>query len=199
MMNIFQQRTFPNLRCNDYAYMVELQCKYAAITVTLSLTTTFHVQVYAMQCCILHNAEFEHLLKGSNVSTEDDYMIPGESTQLSSRSLASEISAQMEGATLTKTQYRSIRMLISSLLGLPTGALTYAGHTLQPLTLYWHCSAFEIGEFSPEYSIGLFSEMAQEGINKVNVGLELYSVIPCRNVSNSFVYPRNFCRAYVSS
>ena len=185
-------RTFCTSVCNSLlcsvfeltiAYMVELECKTG-----LCMPIMHIFKMYVTQCCIL-NAEFEHLLKGStstDASTEDEYMIPGESTQLSSHG---EVSAQVEGTTLTKTQYSSIHMLISSLLGLPTGALTYAGHTLHPLTLCWHCSAPEIREFSPEYSNGLLSEMAQEGIKRINVGTELYSAIPCRNVSNTFVYP----------
>ena len=141
---------------------------------------------------VFNNAEFEHLLKGStptDTSTEDDYMIPGElSTQLSSDSFESEVSAQMEGTTLTKMQHSSIDMLISSLLSLPTGALTYIGHTLHPLTLHWHCSASEQVQCNPKYSIGLLSEMAQEGIKRIYVGMELYSVIPSRNVSKTIAY-----------
>ena len=93
------------------------------------------------------------------------------------------ITAQVEGSTLTHTQYNSVASLMSSLLCLPTRALVYVGHTLNPLTLHWHCTAAERGESDPKYSIGLLSEMAQEGIGMINVGTAQEIGIPQRQVS----------------
>ena len=76
------------------------------------------------------------------------------------------ITAQVEGTTLTRRQYNNISSLICSMFYLPTGALQYVGHTLNPLTLYWHNSSHE-REDDLQYSIGLLSEMAHEGINKI--------------------------------
>ena len=51
------------------------------------------------------------------------------------------ITAELEGSTLTRAQYSTICSLTSSLLFIPTGDLVYDGHTLNPLTLHWHCSS----------------------------------------------------------
>ena len=95
------------------------------------------------------------------------------------------VTALVEGSTLTQTQYNTIASLMSSLLCLPTRALVYVGHTLNPLTLHWHCTTAERGDTDsdPKYSIGLLSEMAEEGIRMINVGTAQDIVIPQRNVS----------------
>ena len=117
--------------------------------------------------------------------TEDDVMISGEVSAQPSPPPPDSclITAQVEGSTLTRAQYTKIASLMSSLLCLPTGVLEYVGHTLHPLTLHWHCSAAERGESDPQYSIGILSAMAQEGIVHINVGKKLDSVIPRWNVS----------------
>ena len=91
------------------------------------------------------------------------------------------ITAQVEGTTLTQTQYDTISSLICSLLCLPTAALVYDGHTCNPLTLHWHCTEGE--KIEPAYSTGLLSEMAVAGIQVICTGKEIQSVIPNRNVS----------------
>ena len=62
------------------------------------------------------------------------------------------ITAQVEGTTLTQTQYTTISSLVSSLLCLPTAALVYDGHTCNPLTLHWHYTAGEGEKIEPAYS-----------------------------------------------
>ena len=52
---------------------------------------------------------------------------------------------------------------------LPTGALQYVGHTLNPLTLYWHNSTDSL-PYELLGSTGLLSAMAHEGINKITAG-----------------------------
>ena len=93
------------------------------------------------------------------------------------------ITALVEGSTLTRTQYNTVATLMSSLLCLPTRALVYVGHTLNPLTLHWHCTTAERGDSDPVYSIGLLSEMAEEGVRMINVGTAQDIVIPQKNVS----------------
>ena len=93
------------------------------------------------------------------------------------------ITALMEGSTLTHTQCNTIATLMTSVLCLPTRALEYVGHTLNPLTLHWHCTTAERGDSDPVYSIGLLSEMAEEGIRMINVGTAQDIVIPQKNVS----------------
>ena len=125
----------------------------------------------------------------SDPLAEDDVMISGEmSTQPPVPPPDScLITAQLEATSLTYAEYRSIASLMSSLLCLPTGALVYVGHTLSPLTLYWHCSKAQKGESNPVYSIGLLTEMAEKGIRKIHIGDRLESVIPQRNVSISAI------------
>ena len=66
---------------------------------------------------------------------------------------------------------------------LPTGALQYVGHTLNPLTLYWHNSTDEI-EYVLLNSNGLLSAMAHEGINKITAGTTRQIIIPKTIVSH---------------
>ena len=93
------------------------------------------------------------------------------------------ITAQVEGTTLTRRQYNSISTLTSSMFCLPTGALQYVGHTLNPLTLYWHYSTDEI-EYVLLNSNGLLSEMAHQGINKITAGTTRQIIIPNTIVSH---------------
>ena len=117
-----------------------------------------------------------------STTVTDDVMISGEvSTQPPPPPPDScLITAQLEATSLTCAEYDNITSLMCSLLCLPTGALVYAGHTLNPLTLCWHCSAVER---NPIYSIGLFTEMAEEGIKTINVVNKVECVIPPKNVS----------------
>ena len=130
-------------------------------------------------------AEFNFLLKSLKEEVQEDVMISGEVIALPQPPPPNfcHITALVEGPTLTHTQYSSVASLMSSLLCLPTSALVYVGHTLNPLTLHWHCTATERGESDPEYTIGLLSEMVQEGIRMINVGTAQEIVIPQRNVS----------------
>ena len=100
---------------------------------------------------------------------EEEVMIPGEMSALPSPPPPNDhlISALLEGATLTRASYNTISSLTSSLFCLPTGALEYVGHTLHPLTLYWRCSSVE----TPVHSTGIYSEMAQEGVRMIKVGI----------------------------
>ena len=93
------------------------------------------------------------------------------------------ITAQVEGTTLTKQQYNSISSLMCSMFYLPTGALQYVGHTLNPLTLYWHNSTDDI-EYELLGSTGLLSAMAHEGINKITAGTTRQIIIPNTIVSH---------------
>ena len=86
------------------------------------------------------------------------------------------ITAQVEGTTLTRRQYNNITSLTSSMFYLPTGALQYVGHTLNPLTLYWRNSTDEI-EYELLGSTGLLSAMAHEGINKITAGTRQINTI----------------------
>ena len=110
-------------------------------------------------------------------------MISGESsTQPSSPPPDSHlVTAQLEGSTLTRAEYNTIHTLTSSLLCIPTGDLVYDGHTLNPLTLHWHCV---IGRWL--ISLSLYTAMAQEGIRKFIVNGEEI-IIPHFNVSETFV------------
>ena len=118
----------------------------------------------------------------SDTTVTDDVMISGEmSIQLPSPPPDScLITAQLEATSLTCAQYDNISTLMCSLLCLPSGALVYVGHTLNPLTLCWHCSA---AEHNPTHSIGLLTEMAEEGIKKINVVNKVECIIPPLNVS----------------
>ena len=131
-------------------------------------------------------SEFQCLLSGVAVSQgqdEDDVMISGESGAQPSPPLPPDtclITADVEGSTLTRAQYNTISSLISSLLYIPTRDLVYDGHSLNPLTLHWHCSAAKRWS----YSLSLYTEMAQQGIRRVNdVGGKVEIVIPELNVS----------------
>ena len=111
---------------------------------------------------------------------EEEVMIPGEMSALPSPPPPDGplISALLEGATLTRASYNAISSLTSSLFCLPTGAQEYVGHTLHPLTLYWRCSSIE----SIVPSTGIYSELAQEGVRMIKVGMTEY-VVPLTNVS----------------
>ena len=129
--------------------------------------------------CISSNyAEFQSLLKREvkyDPLSKSDAMIYAEmSTQhpgLPPNRLL--ITAQLEATSLSNSQYSSIASLMCSMLNLPSGALVYAGHTLDPLTVHWHCSK---AEGNPTYSIGLLTEMAEEGIEMITVGNKLEKI-----------------------
>ena len=53
---------------------------------------------------------------------------------------------------------------------LPTSALEYVGHTINPLTLYWQYSTDE-RENELLFTNGLLSEMAHEGIISITEGM----------------------------
>ena len=93
------------------------------------------------------------------------------------------ITAQVEGTTLTRRQYNNISSLTTSMFCLPTGALQYVGHTLNPLTLYWHNStdSLLLG------STGLLSAMAHESINKITAGTTRQIIILNTIVSHSIL------------
>ena len=93
------------------------------------------------------------------------------------------ITAQVESIALTRRQYNNITSLTSSMFYLPTGALQYVGHTLNPLTLYWRNSTDEI-EHELLHSTGLLSAMAHEGINKITAGTTRQIIIPNTIVSH---------------
>ena len=88
------------------------------------------------------------------------------------------ITAQLEGTTLTRVQYKAISGLTSSLLCISTGDLVYNGHTLHPLTLHWHCPAID-SMFKSHY---VLTEMAQKGMTRLSIGKETV-VIPRLPVS----------------
>ena len=88
------------------------------------------------------------------------------------------ITAQLEGSTLTRAQYKAILGLTSSLLCISTGDLVYDGHTLHPLTLHWHCPAIN-SVFRPHY---ILTEMAQNGMTRLSIGTKVV-VIPQLPVS----------------
>ena len=118
----------------------------------------------------------------SDTTVTDDVMISGEmSTQLPAPPPDScLITAELEATSLTCAQYSNITSLMSCLLCVPSGALVYVGCTLNPLTICWHCSA---AKHNPMYSIGLFTEMAEESIKMINVVNKVECVIPQKNVS----------------
>ena len=145
---------------------------------TVHLDTSTYLHVFA---------EFHCLLEGEIPSippNEDDVMISGEGiAQLSLPPPDCRvITAQVEGTTLTRAQYTRIASLMSSLLRLPTRALTYVGHTLHPLTLHWHCSAAERGKSNIHYTMSIISAMVQEGIMQINLG-KLDTVMLQKSVS----------------
>ena len=133
---------------------------------------------------------FQCLLSGVAVSQgqdEDDTMISGESgTQPPPPPPPPDtclITAQVEGSTLTSAQYNTISCLISSLLYILTRDLVYDGHSLNPLTLHWHCSTAVVCSVSSY----LRTEMAQQGITRVSVAGEGEVVVPQLNVSISLL------------
>ena len=65
---------------------------------------------------------------------------------------------------------------------LPTGTLEYVGHIINPLTLYWRYSTID----NILHSIGIYSELAQEGVRMINV-LRREFVIPQINVSKFII------------
>ena len=136
--------------------------------------------------CVLNNfTEFGLLLRDLKEEANEDVMISGELCG-PLPPLPPDyclITTQVGGSTLTHTQCNTVASLMSSLLCLPTRTLVYVGHTLNPLTLHWHCTTAERGDSDPVYSIGLLSEMAEEGIRMINVGTAQDIVIPQRNVS----------------
>ena len=75
------------------------------------------------------------------------------------------ITAELEGSTLTRAQYNTICSLTSCLLLIPTGDLVYDGHTLNPLTLHWHCPPIN---YDTPMFLSLLTEMAQEGIKIIH-------------------------------
>ena len=108
-------------------------------------------------------------------------MISGESSaQLSPPPPDSHlVTAELEGSTLTRAQYNTICSLTSSLLRIPTGDLVYDGHTLNPLTLHWHCSSLN----EMFHSLSLYTEMAQIGIKNIQTSVTGKIVFPKLNVS----------------
>ena len=129
-------------------------------------------------------SEFQSLLKGKKVShqqEEDEIMISGESSAQPSPPPPDShlITAELEGSTLTRAQYNTICSLTSSLLRIPTGDLVYDGHTLNPLTLHWHCSALN----EMFHSLSLYTEMAQAGIRNIQIPVTGEVIIPLPNVS----------------
>ena len=106
------------------------------------------------------------------------------------------ITAQLEGSTLTRAQYKAISGLTSSLLCITTGDLVYDGHTLHPLTLHWHCPAID-SMFTSHYFL---TEMAQNGMKRLSIGTETV-VIPQLTVStntNSETLCMILCMLYFS-
>ena len=131
-----------------------------------------------------NSAEFQSLLKRKvtcdPISKSDAITYAEMSSQPSVPPPNSfSISAQLEATNLANVQYSSIASLMCSVLSLPSGALVYVGHTLDPLTVHWHCS---IAEGNPVYSIGLLTEMAEEGIEMITVSNKL-DIIPQKIVS----------------
>ena len=127
-------------------------------------------------------SEFQSLRKGERVShqqEEDEVMISGESSAQPSPPPPDShlVTAELEGSTLTRAQYNTICSLTSSLLRIPTGDLVYDGHTLNPLTLHWHCPPID---YDMPMFLSLLTEMAQEGIKNSYGDL----IIPNLNVSN---------------
>ena len=128
--------------------------------------------------------EFQSLLKGERVShqqEEDEDMISGESSAQPPPPPPNShlITVELEGSTLTRAQYNTICSLTSSLLLIPTGDLVYDGHTLNPLTLHWHCSSLN----EMFYSRTLYTEMAQAEIRKIQTPVKGEVIIPKLNVS----------------
>ena len=126
---------------------------------------------------ILFSIEFQSLLRGETVShqqEEDEVIISGESSAHPSPPPDSHlVTAQLEGSTLTRAQYNTIHSLINSLLYLPAGDLVYDGHTLNPLTLHWHCST--VGRRF--VFLSHYTAMAQEGIRRICVdGREVINI-----------------------
>ena len=117
---------------------------------------------------MLYYLEFEHLLNGVTTSKEEDAMISSGKTSTKPATPPPDshlITAQVEGSTLTTAQYNCIFGLTCSLLHVSTSDLVYDGHTVNPLTLHWHCPAtVEIYN-----SFFLCAEMALEGIKSVHV------------------------------
>lgn len=134
-------------------------------------------------CCI---TEFQSLLKDEVVPCSPDeqtLVISEEMTPLPfpPLSFGNIIIVQVAGTTLNKAHYKAILRLTSSHFFLPTGALEYVGHTLNPLTLYWNCSR-QKRVFN---SFGIYTEMAEEGVLCVMVGILMKFIIPTRDVSNN--------------
>ena len=100
------------------------------------------------------------------------------------------ITAQVEGTALTRRQYNNISSLTCSMFYLPTDALQYVGHTLNPLTLYWQNSTDGI-EYELLGSTGLLSAMTHEGINKITAGTTRQIIIPNTIVSHSILIIRS--------
>ena len=133
--------------------------------------------------------EFLSLLKGERVShqqEEDEVMISGESSAQPSPPPPDShlVTAELEGSTLTRAQYNTICSLTSSLLFIPTGDLVYDGHTLNPLTLHWHCTAIDYKK--SVVFLSLLTEMAQEDIKTILLKTRDIK-IPHLNVSNFYV------------
>ena len=91
------------------------------------------------------------------------------------------VTAELEGSTLTRAQYNTICSLTSSLLLIPTGDLVYDGHTLNPLTLHWHCPPIN---YDTPIFLSLLTEMAQEGIKIIHISMKYDVIISHLNVSN---------------
>ena len=104
------------------------------------------------------------------------------------------VTAQLEGSTLTRVQYKAISGLTSSLLCISTGDLVYNGHTLHPLTLHWHCPATS-SMFKSHY---VLTEMAQKGMTRLSIGIETV-VIPRLPVSTKINPQSLYIMIYVYS
>ena len=118
----------------------------------------------------------------SHQQEEDEVMISGESSAQPSPPPPDSylVTAELEGYTLTRAQYNTICSLTSSLLRIPTGDLVYDGHTLNPLTLHWHCLPINYGK--PIF-LSLLTEMAQEGIKVIHISMKYDVIISHLNVS----------------
>ena len=130
-------------------------------------------------------SEFQSLLKGETVSHqqgEDEVMISGESSAQPSPPPPDShlVTAELEGSTLTRAQYNTICSLTSSLFLIPTGDLVYDGHTLNPLTLHWHCTSVR----RKFVSFFICNEVAEGRISNIQVNKKLEITTPALNVSN---------------
>lgn len=137
-----------------------------------------------------HVIGYHSLLRGDTPPTSptqsDHILIPGDARTPPASPPTGNllITAQVEATVLTQVRYNTITSLVCSLLHLPTGDLVFDGYTLNPFTLYWHCTGVDEKRV-PCFPLGIVSNMINQRIGNIRLGARVHC-LPGENVSITY-------------